>query len=70
MGVVGANDQRASLIIENERKGKTTPPSQITQFFGNQKPYNKSNLIQLAFLENLVLYITKGFCSLFSIENH
>jgi hypothetical protein len=30
-------------------------PSQITNFFGSHKPYNKTNLEQLAFLDNLVL---------------
>jgi hypothetical protein len=38
-----------------KKKKMTIFPSQITNFFGNHKPYNKSNLEQLVFLENLVL---------------
>jgi hypothetical protein len=44
-GLLVQRTKAASLIIENEQKRKTIPPSQITKFFGCQRPYNKSNLI-------------------------
>jgi hypothetical protein len=38
-------------------------------FLGSHKPYSKSNQIQQDFLEDLILYITKGYHLLSSIEN-
>jgi hypothetical protein len=34
------------------------------KFFGNVRPYKKSNLIQLGFIEDLVLMIAKGYMPL------
>jgi hypothetical protein len=42
------------------KKGKIVLPFQITYFFGNQWPYHKSNPLQHAFLEDLVLHVAKG----------
>ncbi len=42
---------------KKNQKRKTIAPSQITNFLGNHKPYSKSDLAQLTFLEDLVLYI-------------
>jgi hypothetical protein len=39
---------------------KTIALSQITKCFGSDKPYIESYSTQLAFLEDLVLYIAKG----------
>jgi hypothetical protein len=38
-------------------------------FFLVAQPYNKKDHTQQVFLEDLVLYIAKGYCPLFSIEN-
>jgi hypothetical protein len=51
------------------KKGKLTPLFKSFFFFGNQKPYNKSNPLQQTFLEDLVLYVTKVYQFLSSIEN-
>jgi hypothetical protein len=50
-------------------KKRTFPPSQITNFFGSQKHYSKSNQIQQDFLEDLTLYNAKGYYPLPFIEN-
>jgi len=42
-------------------------PSQITDFFHNHKPYSKLNLTQLAFFEDPLVYIAKGYCLLLKI---
>jgi hypothetical protein len=39
------------------KKRKIVPPFQIINFFSNQHIYNKLNLLQHAFLEDLVLYV-------------
>jgi hypothetical protein len=44
-------------------------PSQITDFFRNYKPYSKLNLTQLAFFEDPLVYIAKGYCPLSFVEN-
>jgi hypothetical protein len=44
-------------------------PSQIIEFFRNYKPDNKLNLTQLAIFEDLVVYITKGYCPFSFVEN-
>jgi hypothetical protein len=36
---------------------KIVPPFQIINFFNNECPYNKLNLLQHAFLEDFVLYV-------------
>ncbi len=41
----------------------------ITDFFNFKVPYKNSNLTQELFLEDLILYITKGYRSLSFIEN-
>jgi hypothetical protein len=48
---------------------KTIALSQITKCFGSDKPYIESYSTQLAFLEDLVLYIAKGYHPSFFIEN-
>jgi hypothetical protein len=39
------------------------------QFFGNVRPYKKSNLIKIGFIEDLVLMIAKGNTPLFVVES-
>jgi hypothetical protein len=56
--------------IHVAKKWKIVYPFQITIFFGNQCIYHKSNLVQEAFLEVLVLYITKGYWPLSSLKIH
>jgi hypothetical protein len=51
------------------KKQKTIPPFQITNFFGNHQRYNKSDPTEQTFLEDLVLYIAKGYRPLSSVEN-
>jgi hypothetical protein len=58
--------------IENRqqhRKRKVAPPSQITSFFGTTIPYYKSDPTQHVFIEDLCLYITKGYHLLLPVEN-
>ncbi len=42
------------------KKWKRIPP-QITNFLGNQRLHNKFDAAQQTFLEDLVLYIAKGY---------
>jgi hypothetical protein len=44
-------------------------PKSRTNFFGTQLPYNKSNPLQQAFFEDLVLYVAKGNKPLSFVEN-
>jgi hypothetical protein len=53
---------------ETTKKRKNISPSLITKF-GNHQPYNKTNLVQHGFHEDLILYITNGYHPLSSIEN-
>jgi hypothetical protein len=52
-----------TTIIKNNvrKKMKTIALSQITKCFSSDKPYIESNSTQLAFLEDSVLYIAKGY---------
>jgi len=52
------------------KKQKTIPPFQVTNFFNNQQPYNKFDLAQQTFLEDLVLYIAKGYRPFFLLKAH
>jgi hypothetical protein len=51
------------------KKRKNISPYLITKFFGNHWPYNKIGLMQYAFLEDLILYIIKGYHPLSLVEN-
>jgi hypothetical protein len=46
--------------LQKHMKRKGTPPSQIIRYFGNKIPYLKNDLIKLALLNDLALYIAKG----------
>ncbi len=48
---------------------KIVPPSQITDFFGSQRPYHKLDPLHWASLEDLVLNFAKGYQPLSSVEN-
>jgi hypothetical protein len=54
---------------KNTRKQKGMPPSQITRFLGSKIPYLKNYPIQLAFVDDLALYIAKGHRPLAYVEN-
>jgi hypothetical protein len=56
-------------MAKNTRKQKGTPLSQITRFFGSKIPYLKNYPIQLAFVDDLALYIAKGHRPLSYVEN-
>jgi hypothetical protein len=51
------------------KKRKIIFPFFIIEFFGKHQLYNKTNLVQHEFLEDIILYITKGYHPLSSIEN-
>jgi hypothetical protein len=60
------------MVETNEKqvaKKRTFPPFQITNFFGSQKHYSKSNQMQQDFFEDLMLYNAKGYYPLSIIEN-
>jgi hypothetical protein len=60
------------MVETNEKKvakKRTFPPFQITNFFGSQKHYSKSNQTQQDFFEDLMLYNAKGYYPLSFIEN-
>ncbi len=45
-------------------------PSTMTSFFENVKLYKKSmHLVQMQFIQDLLLMIIKGYMSLFVVEN-
>jgi hypothetical protein len=54
---------------ESKKKRKNILPFMIIEFFGYQQPYNKIDPMQHAFLENMVLYIAKGYHPLFFVKN-
>jgi hypothetical protein len=43
------------------KKRKIVPPFQITIFFGSLHFYNESYPLQYSFMENLMLYVAKGY---------
>lgn len=47
----------------------TIPPSEITSFFGAQRPYNKSDPAQVKFMEDLLLFICKSYQPLSIVED-
>jgi hypothetical protein len=51
------------------KKKKKPIVASIVDFFNSGVPWKKKNLIQEQLLEDLVLYITKGYCPLNSIES-
>jgi hypothetical protein len=53
---------------QGTKKRKIVPPFQITNFFGSQQPYHKLYLLHQTFLEDLVLYVTKGYCLSFLLK--
>ena len=54
---------------QKTKKRKGAPPSDITAYFGNAKPYAKNDVQQQRFLEDLVLFIAKGYESLSIVES-
>ena len=54
---------------QKTKKRKGAPPSSITAYFGNTKPYAKNDVQQQRFLEDLVLFIAKGYESLSIVES-
>lgn len=54
---------------EAAKKKENNPPFTNHGFFYNRKLYNKLNPTQCAFLEDLVLYIAKGYHPLFFAKN-
>ncbi len=66
MGLIGAESSRKQ---ESTKERKNVLPL-IILFFGSDCPYNKIDLTQHAFIEDLVLYIAKRCCLMSSIKNH
>ena len=70
-----ARYKRESKVDEGEtarqksKKRKGAPPSSITTYFGNTKPYAKNDVQQQRFIEDLVLFIAKGYESLSIVES-
>jgi hypothetical protein len=66
-----------NFYVEGRNGGKTqkckqrasTTPIAINNFFGSVRPYKKSNSIEMGFIEDLVLIITKGYMLLSIVEN-
>jgi hypothetical protein len=70
VGLVDAESSRKQEPMRiNKRKGKC-PSFFYHSVFVSDQPYNKVDLAQHAFLEDLVLYIAIGCCLIYSIENH
>ena len=44
-------------------------PSAITDYYGRTSPYGKNDVAQQRFLEDLVLYIAKGYIALSVVKN-
>jgi hypothetical protein len=45
---------------QKSKKHKGAPPSSITAYFGNTKPYVKNDVQQQRFIEDLVLFCYQG----------
>jgi len=71
----GTSSLKNHVFHEDAEKGKRQDflfektPLLITKFFGSHWPYNKTNLTQHAFFEDMVLYIAKGYHLMSFIEN-
>ena len=59
-----ARDER-----QKGKKQKSLPPSSITNFFTSAWPYNKCDTMQIRFIEDLVLLISKRNVPLSMVEN-
>ena len=55
---------------QRSRKWKSVAPSSITKFFGYQTLHQKTNAPQLKFLEELVLFVAKGYVVLSIVDNN
>jgi hypothetical protein len=44
----------------NGKKRKMVRPLTITQYFGNKHPYRKNDQVQIQFIKDMVLFVTKG----------
>jgi hypothetical protein len=53
---------------QKHEKRKTITPLAIINFFGKALDTKRIDYAQLKFIEDLVLYITKGYEALFSVE--
>ena len=60
-----ARDER-----QKGKKQKSLPPSSITNFFTSAWPYNKCDTMQIRFIEDLVLLISKRNVPLSMVETH
>jgi hypothetical protein len=54
---------------KQQKKGKIFIIFLSLSFLAPHQPYNKINLVQHAFFEDLVLYITKGYHPLSFVDN-
>jgi hypothetical protein len=57
--MVGANEGCKAMQLT--KKGSKITLSAISTFFESKTPYKKLNEVQQLFLEELVLFIAKGF---------
>jgi len=53
---------------EKNKKHKGVAPSTITKYFGTQQPYKNFDPMQICFSEDLVLFLAKGYETLFTVE--
>jgi hypothetical protein len=62
-------DETSSPGRKKCKNYKRATPFVITEFFSNVQSYKSSNPLQLVFIEDLVLFITKGYVPLSTMES-
>jgi hypothetical protein len=64
-----------NLVVENDQCQEKSKPKfvvgygAITNHFGSTIPYKKKDLGQKKFMEDLLLFIAKGYIPIFVVEN-
>ena len=61
--------EESEAARQKTKKRKDVQPSAITEFFAGQKSYHKGDVQQKHFLEDLVLFIAKGYETLAVVES-
>ncbi len=62
-------DETSSPSREKCKNYKRATPFTIIEFFFNVQSYKSSNPLQLVFIEDLVLFIMKGYVPLSTMES-
>jgi hypothetical protein len=51
-----------------KQEAQGVAPSTITKYFGSQQPYKNYDPMQIHFIENVMLFVAKGYEALSTLE--